>query len=259
MNILGRESALSRLLEQTLTEIDRLDPMRDGPVMYKQLTGARPELLASLQHQFGAEAAAMQKAGTLIGAAAVAKLKGMRDVVDQLVQVIDKPSTPPAMRCALVGVLAHVALPHDIVPDDAPGGYGILDDAALLASGVLMVQQASNTDSKQIQATRATIDWLQGSVPAASRPALALAIQGVAFGYQMLSMLPPQVAEMTTQQLLDDPQGVMAPAAPPAGWQSPVPSWIDKGHWSHGAYFDNGNVVIPGGPSLIGGQVYIPS
>ena len=30
------------------------------------------------------------------------------------------------------------------------------------------------------------------------------------------------------------------------------------GRWNNGAYFEGGNVVIPGGPSLIGGRLYIP-
>lgn len=29
-------------------------------------------------------------------------------------------------------------------------------------------------------------------------------------------------------------------------------------HWSNGAHFQGGNVVIPGGPSLIGGKLHIP-
>jgi hypothetical protein len=31
------------------------------------------------------------------------------------------------------------------------------------------------------------------------------------------------------------------------------------GRWSNGAYFQGGNAVIPGGPSLIGGKLFIPS
>jgi hypothetical protein len=30
------------------------------------------------------------------------------------------------------------------------------------------------------------------------------------------------------------------------------------GRWSNGTYFEQGNVVIPGGPSLINGQLFIP-
>ena len=30
------------------------------------------------------------------------------------------------------------------------------------------------------------------------------------------------------------------------------------GRWANGAYFEHGNVVIPGGPSLINGQLFIP-
>lgn len=30
------------------------------------------------------------------------------------------------------------------------------------------------------------------------------------------------------------------------------------GHWSGGAYFEGNDVIIPGGPSMIDGQLYIP-
>ena len=30
------------------------------------------------------------------------------------------------------------------------------------------------------------------------------------------------------------------------------------GHWTNGAYFQGGNAVIPGGPSLIDGKLFIP-
>jgi len=32
----------------------------------------------------------------------------------------------------------------------------------------------------------------------------------------------------------------------------------DSGRWSNGAYFQNGNAVIPGGPSLIDGKLFVP-
>lgn len=31
-----------------------------------------------------------------------------------------------------------------------------------------------------------------------------------------------------------------------------------SGHWSNGAYFERGNAVIPGGPALIDGKLFLP-
>ena len=31
------------------------------------------------------------------------------------------------------------------------------------------------------------------------------------------------------------------------------------GYWSGGAYFEGNNVIIPGGPSLIDGELFIPN
>jgi hypothetical protein len=75
--------------------------------------------------------------------------------------------------------------------------------------------------------------------------------------FQSARALPAQIADAMTQQILDNPEGVTAPQAP-MGFQMPNMSPPGVGHWSGGAYFEGGNVVMPGGPSLIDGQLYIP-
>ena len=94
-------------------------------------------------------------------------------------------------------------------------------------------------------------------VPLSVIPALQVAVQGMSMAFQLLRMLPPELIEFTTQQTLMNPLQMTAPQAPPGFAPSAAPSF-GGGHWSGGAYFEGNNVIMPGGPSLIDGQLFIP-
>ena len=86
---------------------------------------------------------------------------------------------------------------------------------------------------------------------------LQRAMQSILLMFQSMRMLPAQIADAVTQRILEDPLAATAPQAPP-GWVPPSLSPPGGGHWSGGAYFEDGNVLIPGGPALVNGQFYIP-
>lgn len=258
MKILGRESNLSRMLEQTCHRIAALDPQRDGPAMAQQIVRARPDVKekmdAALRNANEKVAAIIRQA---MGAGVVASMKEIPTLVNGLVEKINAPSTPPALQCALVSVLAYVAQPRDLVPDDAPGGYGFVDDSALLLATMLQLTEPTPANAGVIEELKKHLASVQTILPESAVEPLALAIQGVLLLFQSMQMLPPQLATATTNQLLNEPLKATAPQ-PPAGWQMPNLAPAGAGHWSGGAYFEGGNVVIPGGPSLVGGELYIP-
>jgi hypothetical protein len=153
MRIMGRECALGTLLEKTRQAIDQLDAWRDGQAMFAQMAAARPELAKHFEAMPDGEPvtpAVREHMQRVFGGATVMKVKEIPTVVEGFVRHIDQRGTPPALRCALLGALALVAQPRDIVPDDAPGGYGYVDDAALLGAGAILVLQAARADATQI-------------------------------------------------------------------------------------------------------------
>lgn len=258
MKIFGRTSNLSRLLDQTCQRIAALDPQRDGPAMLEQLISARAEvkqkLDAALRNASPQVAAVIRHA---MGAGVIATLKEIPGVIESLVSRINARSTPPALQCALVGVLAYVVQPRDIVPDDAPGGYGFVDDSALLTATQLQLLEPTAENADAIEALKQRLASVQSILPLSAIEPMVLAIQGNLLLFQSMQMLSPEVAAATLQQLLDNPLMATAPQAP-AGWQMPNLTPAGAGHWSGGGYFENGNVILPGGASLIDGQMYIP-
>ena len=95
-------------------------------------------------------------------------------------------------------------------------------------------------------------------VPLHALPVLQNAVNGVAVGFQVLRLLPPDLLEFTTQQTIANPLQMTMPSPSP-GFTPSMPPSFDTGHWSGGAYFEGGDVIMPGGPSLIGGELFIPN
>lgn len=261
MKILGRESTLSRRLDQTLSDIAELDPKRDAAAMYRRLVAAQPELAIKLEQLIHDRPDAQVSLADLqetVGAGWVKRMQDIPVYVGELVAQVNKPDTPAAMRCAIVNVLALVAQPRDIIPDDAEGGYGFLDDAAVVSAAVVMVLQQRQVDAQLMEAFRESIDAMRGFVPEGARAGLQEEMDGVAQVFQAMSMLPASYADIATQKYLDQPDLATSPPAQ-AGWQSPfrqLPS-TERGRWHHGALFDGGNVYVPGGPALVNG-VFVP-
>ena len=259
MRILGRQSTLGNLLQDVCKQVESLDPARDGPAMLEQILRAKPEVKQKMD---AALAASNSKVGALIrhalGAGVLGTVKEMPSLVNTIVSRINAPSTPPALQCALVGVLAYVVQPRDIVPDDAPGGFGFIDDCALLVAAMLQMIPPAEANSESAEALKRKLASIETVLPESAKAPLSLAVQGIVLLFQSMQLMPPHIAALTVQQVLDDPLRASAPQ-PPRGWQMPNLAPSGAGHWSGGAYFEGGNVILPGGASLIDGKVFIPS
>jgi len=263
MKLLGRDSQLARLLEATCNQLSALDPQRDGPALMEQVQAARPDLKKKIDAALTAakpEVAALVPRTIGAGMLSIMR-KEVPELIDRLVARINDRSTEPALRCALVSVLGYVVQPRDIVPDDAPGGYGFVDDHALLVAITLQLTDATPANAPAIEELQKRLASLTSMLPMHVAPALQAAIQGTVLMFQSLRMLPPQAADSMTQMVLADPIGATAPQPPqaPPGWVPPNLSPPDRGRWSGGIYVEGNNVIVPGGPSLLDGQLYIPS
>ncbi|HRH81566.1 MAG TPA: hypothetical protein PLW81_11025 [Thiobacillaceae bacterium] len=260
MNILGRKSRLSALLDDISRRLSALDTGGEAAAMYGQIMRARPDLaqkLGSAIQQTTANEATRELVQRAIGAGIVMQIKEIPEQINALVARINAPSVAPALRCALASVLAYIAQRRDLIPDDAPGGYGYVDDSVLLTATMLQLLEPTAANAESIEKCQQKLAGLQSVLPEAVSSALQAAIQGVILLFQTTSMLPAAVADTMTQQILDNPEGVTSPQAPP-GWQMPNVLPRGAGHWSGGAYFEGNDVIIPGGPSMIDGQLYIP-
>lgn len=218
MEVLSIECRLSQLLEQVCQLTAALDPpVKYAPAMFEQIAAARPDIWAQCEAAVKGKPesdALLMLFRAAIGAGVVMQVKEVPDLVAALVQRIRRCDSPPALRRALVAVLAYVAQPRDIEPDDALGGYGFLDDTAMLIASALMITPATQANAAQIDKLQRLVATLLSFLPESARPAKQLAVLGVAPPYQTMSVLPPQLAETKLRQLLDNPESASAPTAP---------------------------------------------
>lgn len=261
MNILGRTSHLSTQVEETCRMVAALDPDAEAAAMIGQILRARPDIEQQMNAVFGSldtETAPMERVLRALGAALVKQIKELPAQVDILVGRINEPSTEPALRCALVSVLAYVSQERDLVPDDAPGGYGFVDDCAMLTAALLHMLEPTAANVPRIEAYQQALASLQSMLPRHVNTDIQQAVQGLILLVESVRTLPEELADALVQQMLDSPEDVVPPQ-PAADFRMPDLTPPGAGHWSGGAYFEGNNVIIPGGPSLIDGELFIPN
>lgn len=261
MQILGRTSLLSTRIDETCRIVTALDPDTEGAAMIGQVMQARPDIepqIRSVVAQSDAGNEAMDRVLLALGVAFVRRVKDLPAQVGTLVGCINDPSTESAVRCALVSILAYVSQKRDFVPDDAPGGYGFVDDCAMLIAALMNMLDPVEANAERIEAYQETFTGLQSMLPESVNNDMQLAVQSLVLLVQAVRALPEEMAESLIQKILDDPEGV-APPQPAADLQMREKSPPELGHWSGGIYFEGDNVIVPGGPSLINGELFIPN
>lgn len=257
----GAKPPLYQMLDNVCNRIAALDLQRDAPAMLQQIRRARPDLTARLDESIARgsakEKASAQTVALAMGSYVLHLIKDIPAIVRTMVDTVNDPSTDPSVRCAVVGLLAYLVQPHDLIPDDAPGGYGFVDDAALLRAGLIEYLRLLPPNPTESEKQQNLLQSFASLVPVSTLPALQQAVQGMSMAFQLLRMLPAELIELTTQQMLMNPLQAAPPQAPAGFTPHAMPS-LGGGHWSGGAYFEGNNVIMPGGPSLIDGQLFIP-
>jgi uncharacterized membrane protein YkvA (DUF1232 family) len=247
---------LFKLLNKTCSKISSLDIEKEAPLMVKEINRARPDFRARLRES-GVKKNVVGLISQAIARGVLVYIKEMPTIVDIMVDSVHNRRTDPAIRCGLVGVLAYLVQPQDLIPDDAPGGYGYVDDNALLRAGLIEYLDILPPQATEAEKQKDYLQVFGSIVPMEVLPALQAAVLGVTSAFHLLRMLPPEILEITTQQAVANPLQMTAPQKPP-GFAAPVAPSLGGGRWSGGAYFEGGNVIMPGGPSLIDGQLFIP-
>jgi len=247
---------LYRLLDTVCQRIDRLDVKAEIPQMLEQIKRARPDLRQHLAQTKGTPAV-RDLVAQAIAAGVLQQIKELPRIAAFLAEKSKSGRIAPSVRCGVASVLAYLVQPRDLIPDDAPGGYGFIDDSAILRAGLVTYLRVSPAPQFDIDEQEKYINMTAGVVPPQTLPLLQLTVGNMATAFQVMSMLPPAVATLTLQQLVANPLNVGAPQGPPGFTPAAVPTY-GSGHWSGGGYFEGGNVVIPGGPSLIDGKLFIP-
>lgn len=252
---------LPDLVEETCAKIDRLTLNEAHPALQRQVRQYAPEVASALMQQSRKRGLTATDEEALIGLSllTLGLIKSLPPLARQMVRVLDDRRVASVRRLAVAGVLAYLVRPQDIIPDDAPGGYGFVDDAALLRAGLVEYLNLLPQGSANLENERQVVGLLVNLAPPQARPVLQQTIGAMSVTLQLMSMLEGPMAEAMLAQIIANPLQDVAPVAPQGFAPAACPDY-SAGHWTpQGAYVEGGNIIMPGGgPALIDGQLFIP-
>lgn len=249
---------LFKLLDQVVSQIDALDSKKEAPILLKELKRASPGYWESLRNNMkkkGTTEEAIKVVEQAIAAGILSTVKEIPKIVEMMVSIINDKQTSPALRCALVGSLALLVKPKDLIPDDAPGGYGFLDDAILLRSALIEYLNLLPPGVTSLEEERRILQLLSIGVPPRILPAMQTALIGMQYVAMSLSQLPPFLLDTTTQMLVQDPM-LAEIQAPPGAQVSDTFQLSSKGQLTEtmaGTIYtegDNISMNFPNGESI---------
>ena len=200
---------LFQLLNRLAARINKLDVKEEAPRFAAQLRKMRPSLKTELMAT-GVAKGQIDNVLLALSAAHLGIIKGIPAIGGEMSKVIQAGSADPSFRCLLAGTLAYLVQPHDLLPDDLPGGYGFIDDALLLHEACALSWEVTG-DMARAAEKRKIFQLVYTAVPDESRELFQSAISGMAMTLSLMRSLDPIVAEMTTQSLIANPLQPIGP------------------------------------------------
>jgi uncharacterized membrane protein YkvA (DUF1232 family) len=253
---------LFELLDRVSAEIGQLNITSDKVygAFGSQVLQHSPDVVAeSVEHSKGqGTIVTSQAAATALGIMGLIGVVALPDLAKRMADKLRDKQVAAARRCALAEVLAYVVQPHDLIPDDAPGGYGYLDDVVLLRAGLMQYLNERPLPGVSMEAEMKYVAFLIRLTPMHVRQVLQQSIASMSVVVQVMEWLPAPIAEFTLGQIIANPLQV-ALKAPQGGFvPTPLPNYDPGFIGRSGAYIQGGSIVMPGGPALIDGRLFIP-
>ena len=200
---------LSRMLNEVVERIEAFEIAGERAAFAGELRAARPDLFGQLSERFGEDDTG--RIARMIASSQLGLIKDIPVIVGCVRQAIDQSSTHPAVRCAMVGALAYLAKPRDLIPDDRPGGFGFVDDCMILRATTSEYFDVLPPGFTNHQRERDNLRLLAISVPPGQRKKFQEAINGVWQMFHSLLLVPPAEVEHTIQQITRNPTDVSFP------------------------------------------------
>ena len=202
-------SRLYDLTDRVVGRIEFLDPVVEAPRFAKELEKARPDLIEKLSRE-GVSGIVDRLSVALLGL-----VKEIPVIVGALRGAVEKRSTHPAVRCAMVGALAYLVQPRDLIPDDRPGGFGFIDDSLILRATVSEYFDALPLGFTNPERERENIRLLALCVPPARLSEFQAQVDGVWHLFHRLLLLPLDSVDRAISEFEENPlEASLAGVAP---------------------------------------------
>lgn len=204
---------LVKLIQKMNAEVSRFNLEAAVPAFVSEWLRMRPDAKAQIAKNVPGKNDSTRQGvvdGVLVSMAkgALGRIKKIPEMTTVMIERLQSRDTEPAVRCALASILAYVVQPRDLIPDNAPGGYGLLDDAVMVHAGYLNVPPPQ-AESEEPQHHEQYLRFLAGFMPKEVTTALQQTVQSLEMGLAFYRMLPVDMLETATQVMITNP---LAPA-----------------------------------------------
>lgn len=241
---------LLSLIEDTLTRVRSLDPASSLGPFTGALIAARPDLHDELTDRLGADGA--RTASTALARVQLDLVIQIPTLAEAMRQAVEARTVHPAVRCAMVGALAYLVQPRDLIPDDAPGGYGYVDDCLILRATLGEYFDALPAGFADPDTERQRLLLLAAAAPAHRLALFQGAVDGVWHLFQRLVAMSPDEADQTADGIIAEPLRMPLPLQGPT---PPYRAGPDIMHPPGGGSFELAGegvkVVFPGGGEML--------
>ncbi|MCA9682417.1 MAG: hypothetical protein KC457_09495 [Myxococcales bacterium] len=194
-------------LEHTVAHARKLDPQGDAPTFARVLREHVPELFAGFSDDEDPQA---QAAALTVATAALKLLRRLpRQIDEAAASLVDATPAAPNEDLAKIAALAYVACSDDLLPDDQPAGYGLLDDALLLRAAELGPASAWDYDAR-IPALGLELRFLSLLLPRDLLPAVDVALCDLLATSATYHRFPLAVLKETSRRLIEQPPATAA-------------------------------------------------
>lgn len=193
-------------LDRTVAHARHLDVAADAPVLAASLVANNPRLLAGCE----------DAAETMARCALAMLCRLPEDIDEAAASLIDENPLAPAETLARVAALAYVALCDDLLPDDLPGGSGLIDDAiSLRATGVGAVHGwDQDARARQLATLGVEARFLSLFLPRARLAEFDHALGGLFWTISTYTRAPLSEVKQVTRRLIERPPRTLAELLP---------------------------------------------
>lgn len=192
------------LVHKVSNIVSAIDPIADAPEFVRTWLEHRPEQ-RELAFPDVADSASRETMFRMFAAGALIIIKRMPEMIEVMLERLHSPDVDPAVQCAAATVLAYVVQPRDLIPDDAPGGYGFIDDAILLHAGFLDILSMEPPHAERFRSHQEYLSFISSFAPREVMVELYETVNNMESMMAVFRMLPQEALEVTTRIIVDEP------------------------------------------------------
>jgi len=216
-------------VNKIVKRIEKIDPQKDAVAFSNEMIRNCATAVDKIRNTPGPENVKQLVLQALAAGCIMRLIAPLPRKIKQISKLVQDNSCPLPARCVLAGALAYLVQPDDLIPDNAGGGYGFVDDAVLVHAVVAEYLSVSQRDTSEKAESAEMARVAAGICPPAIVGPLASAVSGIAIGFQLFPQLPSQVLQMTLQQVIANPYQTSVQKAVPQGFSpASAPGWTPQ-------------------------------